>query len=100
MRSTAQQIAEAVPTLSIWLRRGVLGLGWICRHNGSPCGVRRQHWRALGQRRCPGRGSASRSHVCRLDDGVNFMMDPDVRWALPGLDGPWVVRLVLAVAAR
>ncbi|MEJ7704400.1 MAG: hypothetical protein WKF47_12345 [Geodermatophilaceae bacterium] len=100
MGSTAQQILDAIPELSTWLRR----VFWVLGGYVATTGVLVVYVANTGVRS----GSAGALAVVGLAGvtsvgwmtAVNFMIDSDFRWALLGLDGLWVFGLVLAVTAR
>lgn len=100
MGSTAQHIVDAVPALSIWLRR----VFWVLGGYVATTGILVVYVANTGVRS----GSAGALAVVALAGvtsvgwmtAVNFMIDSDFRWALLSLDGLWVIGLVLAVATR
>lgn len=97
--STVDHIADAVPGLRFWLRR----VFWVLGGYVATTGVLVVYIANTGVRT----GSATALAVVAVAgvtsigwmSAVNFMIRSDFRWALLGLDGLWVIGLLLAVAA-
>jgi len=100
MGSTTEQIADAVPALSTWLRR----VFWVMGGYIATTGVLVVYIANTGVR--AGRAGAlavvAAAGILSIGwmSAVNFMLRSDFKWALLGLDAVWVFGLVLAVAAR
>lgn len=100
MGFTAEHIANAVPSLTAWLRRVFWVLGGYVATTGilvayvSNIGVRTGSAGALVVIAVAGVTSAG------WMSAVNFMIRSDFRWALLGLDGVWLLGVLLAAAAR
>jgi len=98
MGSTVGHIVDAVPALSTWLRRVFWVLGGYITTTGilvvyvSETGVRSGNTGAVALVAVAGLTSIGWMSV------VNFMIRSDFRWLFLGLDGLWVLGLVLAVA--
>ena len=99
MGTTAERIAEAVPTLSTWLRLVFRVVGGYIATTGvlgvyiANTGVRAGSDGALAVVAAAGILSIG------WMSAVNFMIRSDFKWALLGLDAVWVLGLLLAVAA-
>lgn len=100
MGSTAVQIADSVPALTTWLRRVFWVLGGYVGATGAlvayvaSTGVRNGSPGALVVIAAAGAMSVG------WMSAVNFMIRSDFRWALLGLDGVWVLGVLLAAAAH
>lgn len=100
MGSTAEQIVEAVPGLTRWLRR----VFWVLGGYAATTGVLVVYVARTGVRN----GSADALAVLAIAAvtslgwmaAVNFMIRSHLRWALLGLEVVWVLGLLLAAAAR
>jgi len=100
MGSTVVHIGDALPALSRWLRR----VFWVMGGYIATTGVLVVYIANTGVRT----GSAGAIAVVAVSgvmsigwmSAVNFMIRSDFRWALLGLDGLWVLGLILAVTAR
>jgi len=99
MGSTVEHILDAVPDLSMWLRRVFWVLGGYIATTGvlvvyiANTGVRTGSTVAIAVMAVAGVTSIG------WMSAVNFMIRSDFRWALLGLDGLWVLGLFLAAAA-
>jgi hypothetical protein len=99
MGSTVEHIRDAVPDLSMWLRRVFWVLGGYIATTGllvvfiANAGVRTGSTVAIAAVAVAGVTSIG------WMSAVNFMIRSDFRWALLGLDGLWVLGLFLAATA-
>ena len=97
MGSTVERILDAVPALSVWLRRVFWVLGGYIAATGilvvyiASTGVRTGSASALAVVAVAGAMSAG------WMSAVNFMIRSEFRWVLLGLDGVWVFGLLVAV---
>jgi hypothetical protein len=100
MGSTIEHIVDAVPALSTWLRR----VFWVLGGYVATVGVLVVYIAGTGVTT----GSAGALAVVAVAgvtsigwmSAVNFMIRSDFRWALLGLDGLWILGLLLALTAR
>ena len=98
MGSTVERILDAVPALSVWLRRVFWVLGGYIAATGilvvyiASTGVRTGSASALAVVAVAGAMSAG------WMSAVNVMIRSDFRWVLLGLDGVWALGLLVAVA--
>jgi len=100
MGTTAEEIVDSVPTLSAWLRLvfRVLG-GYIATTGVLVVYIVNTSVRAGSDGALAVVAAAGILSIGWMS-AVNFMIRSDFKWALLGLDGVWVVGLLLAVAAR
>jgi hypothetical protein len=100
MGATVDQVANAVPALTTWLRRVFWVLGGYIATTGvlvvyiASTGVRTGNAGALAVLAVAGVTSLG------WMSAVNFMIRSDFKWALLALDGLWLLGLLLAAGAR
>jgi hypothetical protein len=100
MGSTAERIVGALPTLTKWLRRVFWVLGGYIATTGilvvyvANTGVRSGDPGAIALVALSGVTSVG------WMSAVNFMIRSDFRWILLGLDGVWVIGVVIALLGR
>jgi hypothetical protein len=100
MGATVDQVANAVPALTTWLRRVFWVLGGYIATTGvlvvyvASTGVRTGNAGALAVLAVAGVSSLG------WMSAVNFMIRSDFKWALLALDGLWLLGLLLAAGAR
>lgn len=100
MRSTAERIVGAAPTLTSWLRR----VFWVLGGYIATTGILVVYIDSTGVRSGdPGAVAVvSRSGVTSVGwmSAVKFMIRSDFRWALLALEGVWLAGVVFALLGR